>query len=212
MGNNITAKFSWVLVVMLMGCATAKTIETGFLNDYSKFEMSDKVPGLLVEKHPTKQISDYSKFIVDPIEVRLTQESKGEKLDHEQVEKMAQGFHDEVVEALKANYEVVDAPGEGVLRIRTALTDIYPNKVYLNLHWSTTLSKHGIGGAAIEAEFVDTATGERVLGVVDARQGKPLKYTNGLSRWGHTKEVFDGWRDLLMKTLQDGKEESVKTN
>ena len=194
-----------LMAIFLVGCATAKTIETGFLNDYSNFKMSDKVEGLLVEKHATKKISDYSKFMVDPIDVQLTHESKGEKLNPEQIEKMATGFHDDVVAGLKEKYEVVDTPGEGVLRIRTALTDIYPNKIYLNLHWSTTLSKHGIGGAAIEAEFVDTATGERILGVVDARQGKPLKYTKGLSRWGHTKEVFDGWKDLLMKTLEDGR-------
>lgn len=191
--------------IFLAGCATARTIETGFLNDYSNFKMSEKVDGLLVEKHATRKISDYSKFMVDPIEVRLTHESKGEKLSPEQIEKLVTEFHDEVVAALKKQYEVVNTPGEGVLRIRTALTDIYPNKIYLNLHWSTTLSKHGIGGAAIEAEFLDTATGERILGVVDARQGKPLKYTKGLSRWGHTKEVFDGWKNLLIKTLEDGR-------
>lgn len=201
--------YIWILCI-LAGCATAKTIETGFLGDYANFHPSDKVDGLLVEKHPTKKISDYSKFMVEPIEVRLTHESKGEKLDHQQVEKMAEQFHDEIVMALKEKYEVVDQPGEGVLKIRSALTDIYPNKIYLNLHWSTTLSKQGIGGAAIEAEFIDTATNERILGVVDARQGKPLKYTNGLTRWGHTKEVFNGWRDLLMKTLAEGREQSPK--
>ncbi len=196
----------FLFLVILVGCATTKTIETGFLDDYSNFQMSEKVKGLLVEKHATKKISDYSIFIVDPIEVRLTHESKGEKLSVNQVQKLATQFHDDVVVALSENYEVVNMPGEGVLRIRTALTDIYPNKIYLNLHWSTTLSKQGIGGAAIEAEFIDTATGERILGVIDARQGKPLKYNKGLSRWGHTKEVFDGWKILLMKTLQEGRE------
>ncbi len=202
---KLRSKYSVYLLmgIFLAGCATAKTIETGFLNDYSNFKMSEIVPGLLVEKHTTKKISDYSKFIVDPIEVRLTHESKGEKLNPEQIQELVTQFHDDVVAEINEKYEVVDTPGEGILRIRTALTDIYPNKIYLNLHWLTSLSKHGIGGAAIESEFVDTATGERILGVVDARLGKPRKYKEGLSRWGLTKEIFNGWKDLLMKTLQE---------
>jgi hypothetical protein len=193
----------YTCVLFLLGCATAKPIETGFLGDYEKFRPSDKIEGLLVEKHPTKTIGDYSKFIVDRIEIRLTEKSKGGKLNREQVQKMAEKLHDEIVTGLNEKYEVVTKPGEGVLEIRSALTDIYPNKIYLNLHWSTTMSKHGIGGAAIEAEFIDTVTKERILGVVDARQGKPLKYSKGLTRWGHTQEVFDGWRDLLLQTLND---------
>ena len=64
---------------------------------------------------------------------------------------------------LSENFEIVDKPGRGVLLFRSAITDILPNKVYLNIHWSTTLIGGGIGGASLEAELVDSVTKERIL-------------------------------------------------
>jgi len=94
-----------------------------------------------------------------------------------------------------------------VLLLRTAVTDILPNKVYLNLHWSTTLIGGGIGGASLEAELVDSLNGERMLAFVDARKGRKLNYTKGLTKWGHTKEVLGMWADHIVKNLDDLKEE-----
>ena len=92
---------------------------------------------------------------------------------------------------------------------RTAITDILPNKVYLNLHWSTTLIGGGIGGASLEAELVDSLTGERMLAFVDARKGKKLNYTKGLTKWGHTKEVLGMWAKHMVKNLDELKSDSI---
>tara|TARA_B100000745_G_C20107827_1_gene379129 strand:+ start:257 stop:895 length:639 start_codon:yes stop_codon:yes gene_type:complete len=196
-------------VLFLAGCAKFEASESGFLNDYSNLRESTEVEGLLVEKYEHKHLGQYSKFIVEPIQIQFIPDAKGEKIDDETREELAEKLHDKVVAALEENYEVVDEPGPGVLRIEAALSDLVANKVYLNLHWSTTLSKQGIGGAAIEADFTDSLTNERVMAIVDSRQskltgGNPVKsYTRGLSKWGHTENVFDEWVKLFIAKLDE---------
>ena len=64
-----------------------------------------------------------------------------------------------------------------------------------------------VGTATMEAELVDSVTGERMLAFIDARKGKKLNYTKGLTKWGHTKEVLGMWADLMVQNLDQLKEE-----
>ena len=46
----------------------------------------------------------------------------------------------------------------------------------LNIHWATKVTKAGIGGASIEAEFIDSVSQERIAALVDNRQGRGLQH------------------------------------
>lgn len=116
-------------------------------------------------------------------------------------EKLAAYFIKKLEEGLSENYTITDQPGPDVLLFRAAVTDILPNKVYLNLHWSTTLIGAGIGGASLEAELVDSLSNERMASYIDARKGRKLNYTKGLTKWGHSKEVLGIWADLIVENL-----------
>ncbi len=191
------------IILMCSGCATIETQYSGFLNDYSAMRPSEVVEGLLVEKHSTKDIGDYTKFLVEPIEVQLHQDAKGYNVDQEKLEELATYFYDQAVLALGEGYQVVEEEAPGVLVIRAAITDVFPNKPYLNMHWSTTAIGKGLGGAAMEAEFIDVVTRQRVLAIVDARLGKRTRYTKGLTKWGHPKDILNQWVKLLLSTLDD---------
>ena len=123
-------------------------------------------------------------------------------------DKLADHFIEKLEEGLAKNYLIVDAPGEDVLLLRAAVTDILPNNVWLNIHWTTTMMGGGIGGASLEAEVVDSLTGKRIMSFVDAKKGKKLtqkltipNYAKGLTKWGHTKEVLKVWADIMVENL-----------
>ena len=67
---------------------------------------------------------------------------------------------------------VVDKPGPDVLRVRAAITDIIPANPLIN---ATAILAVGLpvdmGGAAMEAEFLDSMTNEPLGSVVDKRWG-----------------------------------------
>jgi len=194
------------VVFSLTGCAIKQLelTESGFLSGYSGLEEDDELKGMRVYKNPDVNIVErYSKILVAPVKFKLDPTVKEHEMEYEDRMKLSDYFHEKLNEGLLKNYELADEPGADVLLFRTAITDILPNKVYLNLHWSTTLIGGGIGGASLEAELVDSLTGEQMLAFVDARKGRKLNYTKGLTKWGHTKEVLGMWAEHIVKNLDD---------
>ena len=205
------------LVLFLGGCATAKTPYTGFLDNYKGMKESEVYKGLMVDKENMAKLKDYDKFLIAPVVIYLHENAKGAAVDPKQLNALTDDLHKKMVDGLSGNYTVVEEPSEGVLLIRTALTDVVPAKPILNLHWATSASGAGLGGASIEAEFVDAVTNERILAIADTRRGKkffqPLKkgvkgtgeafetYFEGWSKWGHTKDVFEQWVGMLVEQL-----------
>lgn len=199
-----------VFVFSLTGCAVKemKLTESGFLSGYSGLKEDEESGGMRVYKNPDVKIAErYSKILIAPVEFKLNPTLKEHEMKYEDRIKLSDYFYEKLFEGLIENYEIVYEPGDGVLLFRAAITDILPNKVYLNLHWSTTLIGAGIGGASLEAELVDSLSGERMIAFVDARKGRRLNYTKGLTKWGHSKEVLGIWANLMVQNLDQLKEE-----
>ena len=199
------------------GCATKeiKLTETGFLSSYAGLQADVDSQGMYVYKNPDVKIGErYSKAIIAPVKFVFDSSVKEQEMKYEDRKKMADYFYQQLEERLSKNYGIVDQPGEDVLLLRAAITGVLPNKVYLNIHWTTTLIGGGIGGASLEGELVDSVTGERMMSFVDARKGKKLtqkltvpNYAKGLTKWGHTKEVLKLWAEIMVKNLDQLKEE-----
>lgn len=203
----LSSRFLLVNIMFLFvvtGCATKqiKLTETGFLSSYSDMEADADSLGMFVYKNPAVDLTGrYSKILIAPVQFELDPSVKDNAIKDEDREKLAEYFYGQLEENLAKNHTIADAPGNDVLLLRTAITGVVPNKVYLNLHWSTTLMGAGVGGASLEAELVDSVTGERMVSFVDARRGKRLNYTKGLTKWGHTKEVLGIWARTMAAHL-----------
>ena len=143
-----------ILVFTAAGCTTMKTQPSGFLNDYGFIENTEENT-LRKEIASGIEPGQYTKIIIDPVIVFLHPDAKASGVAPDRLMELAEFFTDEMIMAFSDNYTIVEEPGPGVLRLRTAITDVLPNKVYLNLHWSTTACGFGTGGASMEAEFVD---------------------------------------------------------
>ena len=200
-------------LMLLTGCASKQMhlTRTGFLSNYSDLKEDKELDGMMVYRNPKVNIKErYSKVLIAPVQFKLDPKVKSHQVDFDNQVKLATFFNSKLREGLTKNYEITDTPGPDVLLLRTAITDILPSKVYLNLHWSTTLIGGGIGGASLEAELVDSLTGEQIMAFVDVRKGKTFlqepqhlikNYKSGLSKWGHTKEVMGVWADLMVMNL-----------
>lgn len=178
---------------LITGCQAHKAEYSGFLGDYSKLRPSPEVEDALYYQDPGKSLKDYDKFIIDPVLLHFAPNAKGTALDPAKLKEMTDFVRDEAVMALSKRYEVVDAPGPGVLRLRAAVTDIKKSIPAMNIHPATKLSGVGLGGASMEVEAIDSQSGLRVFAVVDTRQGNQLALTAGLSELGHAKQVIKHW-------------------
>ncbi len=187
--------------VLLAGCQSTKTAYSGFLGDYSGLRASSEYKGALEYKHPTLTLRDYDKFMIDPILVHFAPNAKGTAIDPAKVKKLTDYAAEQLRESLSKRYRVVTAAGPGVLRLRVALTDIKKTTPAMNILPQTKLSGVGIGGASMEAEAIDSQSGERVLAVVDSGKGSFMAFKAGLEPFGHAKEVIGRWAERVVERV-----------
>jgi len=186
--------------VLLAGCKS-KTAHSGFLGDYSQLRASSEFKGAMEYKNPNLTLADYDKFMIDPILVHFAPNAKGTAIDPAKVKKLTDYAAEQLREALSKRYQVVSAPGPRVLRLRVALTDIKKTIPAMNILPQTKLSGVGIGGASMEAEAVDSQSGERVLAVVDSGKGSFMAIKAGLEPFGHAKELIGKWVERFVKRV-----------
>jgi len=204
MVRNITIAIAWLLVglapVLISGCATPAA-KTGFLKDYSKLEPDPDIDGRHRYINPNMNAGEYSKFIVDPVVLSLSETGKERDIDQEDLNEQVTFFHQKIVEELEKDYRVVSSPGKGVARVRVAITDVEKTNPLLNIHPGTKLTGAGLGGAGMEAELVDSVTGQTIAAAIDNQEGSRMSLLAGVQWFGHAQAVMENWADDLKKFI-----------
>jgi len=186
------------LAIMVGGCGAHRAQQTGFLSDYSNVRKVARKR--YCYQAPT--LGRYQRFIIDPVEVRPYGKSK---LTDAESRELAAYLRNAVLHALAGGYEVVPGPGPQVARLRIAITDVRASKWYLNLHPGMKLTRAGAGEAAIEAEIVDSLTGEQLLALIESQKGNPLEL-DMFSKFDDAKDVMRAWAKRLRKRLDEVRE------
>ena len=197
--------FAALTFLILAGCATAPSPNLVFLG--SGIELQS-VPG-----HPSTRswssrpgiLADYRSFLFEPVVVSLGKAAPEYESSAEEVKVLSEhlraAFTDELT---RGGYTVVDQPGDGVLRVRAAITELVPVHPSKNLGAKAIGSFLGPGGillptidigqAAIEVDMRDSNTNARVAAFADRKRGR--KYLGGLNsyrRWGDVESAFHSW-------------------
>lgn len=141
------------------------------------------------------------------------EDAKGTGVDPQELAELAGFLRDEVIAALSEGdaYVVVEEPGPGVLQIRAAITDVVPVDPKKNLGATAVgmaagvgllLPRVDLGRTSIEAEFLDSQTGERLVAVVAEKKGKRFGgKVKGAKTWGDVKAAFKNWSKGLRERL-----------
>ncbi len=188
--NSSRALMAIGLGAALLGaCTTAPPSQSGFLADYSGLK-PDKHgnAGLLWAEKQGFDWKRYRKVMLDPVVVYYHPQAASKAIQPDELAKLASYFREAVVAELGTAYPVVTTPAPDVLRIRAAITDVVPASPALNA--VTTVVAFvplDLGGAAIEAEFVDSTTNERLAAMVERKKGSSFDLKGGFSELGHAR-------------------------
>jgi len=201
-----------IVLAMAAGCATQKTARSGFLENYPVFEPGPKggVDSVYLKKNV--DFTSYDKVMMDHVAFYFSEDAKYKGIHADELKELADTFHKAFAEALANAYPLVDKPGTGVMRIRTAIIDLVPSKPGLSgvttvvpIGLAIDLVKSGAGGghtgvgqASIEVEFLDSMTNERIAAALDTKPGDKLE---GLTKWGAAKGAFEFWAKRLRTSL-----------
>jgi hypothetical protein len=201
-----------IVLAMTFGCATQKTARSGFLESYPAFEPGPKGGADFVYLKKDVDFTSYDKVMMDHVVFYFSEDAKYKGIHADEMKELADSFHKAFAEALANAYPLVDKPGTGVMRIRTAITDLVPSKPGLSgvttvvpIGLAIDLVKSGAGGghtgvgqASMEVEFLDSMTNERIAAAVDTKPGDKLE---GLTKWGAAKGAFEFWAKRLRTYL-----------
>jgi len=202
--------------ITTVGCRS-KVKQSGFLTDYPQLEKGPSGGVDLVYFKEGVDFKSYDKIMMDQVVFYFSKDSKHKGMNADTINKLSDAFHKAMVKALKDEYPFVSEPGPGVLRARFAITDVksaipvlasitsvMPYGLALSIVKKGVTGTHmNIGGASMEAEFLDAQTKDRLAVVIDERSGAKYKVQKGMTKWGYTEDVFNTWAKRLRKFLDE---------
>lgn len=191
-------------LALLGGCAAAPPEVTGFLADGWQLR-PDKYgnAGPLWAEKPGFDWARYRRVQLDPVLVYYHPRAGSKAIQPDELKKLAEYFREAVVSELADTYPVTSESGPDVLRVRAAITDVVPANPALNV--ATTLVAFvpmDLGGATIEAEFIDSVTGERLAAMAERKKGRPTDLKGGFTELGHARGAMHQWAVELKQALK----------
>lgn len=165
------------------GCSALQAEADRYLSDYSKLTAHPDVPGAKRYIAPPAELARYRKLLVEPFSLRPGYGSDLGKVSRSDARELLDSLRARMIDIVGERYAVVQRPGDSVLRLRAAVTD-------LKFDGPSHDPAHAVG-ATYEAEVVDSITGEQIGAVVrtfDAPEGQ---------------NAFDAMGALLLKFMND---------
>ena len=151
---------------------------SGFLDHYPDLKQDpDGSGGLIYEKAEIDHCS-YDKIMIEPIEVWMADDSKYKGFSPDVLNAVTDELYRSLEVNLEPEYPVVGEPGEGVVVIRLAITDVYGMKKkrgllgYLPIAavagaMSGKYRRINLADATIEAEILDAQSLDRLGVLID---------------------------------------------
>ncbi len=215
MGSRLLAP-GLSIALLLAACVPKPRVEpTGYLGDYTGFEREPGGGNALIYRKPELDLARYHRVIVDPVVVSMSADSAGKAIDPADLMTLSNYLQTALVVALRDTYPVIEEPAEYALRLRVAITDVVATRPALNTIGTLFVPARAasaakrvitgtdlfVGEVAIEAEAVDSLTGERLMARVDRKAGDKFTLKEGATSWGHVEKAFRDWAISFRRNL-----------
>lgn len=169
---------------------------SGYLSSYD--DLTELKPG--VQSYKSERLAEFSRFIVDPVAILPARTLAGVTIDEFTRQRLATELQEEVRDTLRlaGKLNPTNAPGPGVARLRAAVTElartVKPNR-----------AREGqLGGATVEAEVLDSESGERLGTVIVSEVSAESDETVGSNddTYSDVRIVFRSWAARINKWLE----------
>ncbi len=189
------------VLALLNACAGAPELRrSGFLDDYTKLAPPEGRKDLRVYRSPDLDFEKFNALLVEDAVAWFDPDSEATDILPIERKRLTDEFSAIVRKTLKARgYNLVDAPGERVLRVRIAITELYVRFGPL----ATEGDKKGrikLDGATLEADLKESLTGRTLFAVMTGRRGGVAAMSGK-----PTEAVFQYWADQLADLLEESR-------
>ncbi len=179
--KNLTG---WIFAVaavsfIVPGVVWAQGEYSGFLDDYPAMEQDADRPGAMIWRKPGLDLGKYDRVLIEEITMFLDAKSKYKGMKPDRMKAITDAFRHVLTNELEPEYPTVSKPGPGVLWVRLAVADVrlakkkrsilnftpagFALRAIQDAAGTTVL----LQSATLEAEMLDSHTGERLAVLVD---------------------------------------------
>ncbi len=170
---------------------------SGFLGSYDRMQKYPGFTGIQFETSADEGFRTYPKLMIGEVTVHFHPHAHNIPLTEDQVYELADHFKRHIYQTVADYYEIVDSPGDDVLILRAAITNILPYDYYYRWEWNDVYPGFSLNYATVETDFNHSISGKRILAVVDDRRGKRMDYIRGERSWLHTDDLMELWSELF---------------
>jgi hypothetical protein len=158
-------------------------------------------------------LGDYDRILLEPLTIYVAPDSEEKGLSPEALKSLSDAFRALMIHALEPAYPVVDQPGEGVLVLRPALTNvrleksrrgllgITPVGMLVNAGRSAHSKAFYLEKANLEFEALDGGSGNRVAVFIDRAPEKSGLTERDLLSWGQLEQSLDFYARRMVRRL-----------
>jgi len=212
-------------IALLFGCSNRLQVPdstSGFLSEYHLFKPNPRMDNSWVRVQPNvtlKTLQNYKSIAIAPVELWLDP-NKATHITDKSKQYALNAYFEQLIKAkIGNNYQIVPQGTKNSLLIRLALTnleekspefevlDILPFRIVLNAgegaYRLATDQKAVIGEAGLEAEFVDTNTGEGLVGIIMNSQSDEMNVNDQARNIDSIKAILDAWVEQLASALNE---------
>ena len=191
------------VVFALIGCGVTRQArdvrQSGFLGDYSLLKPGKDGAALMVYESPNADWKSYDKILLDPVAIWTGKDSQMNDLAKEDRQRVADRLYSLLQARLSKDYQMVQVPEPGTLRISAAITSaehsypvldtvstIVPVGVAVSALKAIATGRPAfVGEASAEAKITDATTNAILFEAVDSRVGTK-----------NPSAVWDKWEDV----------------
>ena len=199
--NTITRLGLFATALALSSCATGGKSPSGFLSNYAQlnagYGTEDAVSSYV---KPGVDFKKYDSVIFSPVTTVVAAPGVSPAV----TDQLTAYLGDSLLKQMAPNLKIVSTPGPTTLRVRTGLTDVIEGqkagKPVTTVHANPKITLPGnlgspavaalVSNVSFEGEIVDSATGERLVALVDHRLGKKREASPATS-WASVRSAIN---------------------
>jgi hypothetical protein len=186
---------------------------SGFLSNYSQLKSADVDDDSKLTRFISKELKarNYTKVMLDPISYYPAPQAT-DTVSQQVLGEISQYFNKAVSTAIAKEIPVVNDAGKGTLRFKMAITNVKIRDKELAVYQYVPIAfviNAASGGLSdvevhfqIEAEVVDSLTGEIMASAVKSGVGETLSNEETALTLANLKPLIDKWAKVMQNTIK----------
>ena len=226
--NVLTMAAGVAVSLWLAGCAgtggmasAEPPMYSGFLPDYAKLRPLEGREGALRYIDRSVSLQPYTRLYIEPIQIFVNADSPYKGVQPDAVKRITDSFYKAFVDSVTPAYQVVNAPGAGVLRVRMAITgvqpvspplgvtDFIPIKAVYNVGREVAGAAPRIAELSAEMEILDGQNRQVAAAVVTRKSDQTLPQGERIT-WSELSPVVYAWARQFRLGLDEARGVSRK--